>query len=268
MFKDITIGQYVRGDSFIHTLNPTVKLFCFILVMTSIFMAANPMDAGVVAGFFLISALLTGISLRYLIKGVRPLAFLIILTFFLQLFFGGSGPTGVSEVLFRLGPLEATSYGLQKGLEVLFRLLFLVMFTSILTLTTTPISLTFGIEKLLSPFTRLGLPVHEFALMLTIALRFIPTLVMEADKIVKAQKARGADFESGGLVHRVKNFLPLLIPLFLNSFKRAEELSLAMEVKCYTGGEGRTRMKSYPVRFRDLIALSAVACVIAGVVVL
>ncbi|PKK91405.1 MAG: transporter [Candidatus Wallbacteria bacterium HGW-Wallbacteria-1] len=266
MFKDITIGQYVRGESFVHSLNPTVKLICFLLVMIAIFLCRTPGDAGLVALFFFLSALFTGIPITYLMKGIRPLAFLIFLTFFLQLFFGGTGPTGVSRVIFTLGPLEATQYGLEKGLEVLFRLLFLVMFTSVLTLTTTPISLTFGIEKLLSPFNRMGLPVHEFALMLTIALRFIPTLVMEADKIVKAQKARGADFESGGLISRVKNFLPLLIPLFLNSFKRAEELSLAMEVKCYTGGEGRTRMKSYPVKGRDLLAFIAVCAILSGVV--
>jgi energy-coupling factor transport system permease protein len=157
--------------------------------------------------------------------------------------------------LFTIGPLKATDYGLFKGLQIVFRLVILVLFTSLLTLTTTPISLTFGIEKLFGPLKKIKLPVHEFALMMTIALRFIPTLIIETDKIMKAQKSRGADFESGGLIQRMKNFLPLLIPLFLNSFKRAEELAQAMEIKCYTGGHGRTRMKIYPFEFRDFITL-------------
>lgn len=259
MFKDITIGQYIKRDSQIHSINPGVKLIIFFLLMFSVFTASQSMDYVILILFFLLVQLFSKLPLMFVLKGVRPLMFLILLTFFLQLFFSGNmvvEPSAKIQVLFNIGPFTATFQGLTKGLQIVFRLVILVLFTSLLTLTTTPISLTFGIEKVFGPLKKIRVPVHEFALMMTIALRFIPTLIIETDKIMKAQKSRGADFESGSIIQRMKNFMPLLIPLFLNSFKRAEELAQAMEVKCYTGGQGRTRMKNYPLELRDFIALA------------
>ena len=186
------------------------------------------------------------IPFRVILKGLKPIMLIIAITFFINIFFTSG------EVLFKLGPLKVSKEGLSQAVFMALRLILLLVGTSLLTLTTSPILLTDGIEKLLTPFSRIGLPAHELAMMMTIALRFIPTLLEETDKIMKAQMARGADFESGNVINRAKNLVPLLVPLFINSFRRAEELAFAMEARCYRGGENRTRLKELKLKKTDV----------------
>ena len=189
------------------------------------------------------------LPLKFIIKGLKPLMFIILITFAINLFLTKG------EVLFEIGPLTITKEGLRQSVFMALRLVFLITGTSLLTLTTSPIALTDGIERLLSPFKKIGLPAHELAMMMTIALRFIPTLLEETDKIMKAQMARGADFESGNILSRARNLVPLLVPLFINAFRRADELATAMEARCYRGGEGRTRLNELKFRSRDYVVL-------------
>ncbi len=198
---------------------------------------------------FLTGLGLSRVPVKYVFKGLRPLIIILLLTIFVNMFMVEG------EVFYSLGPLDITREGLVQAARMATRLVLLVMGASLLTLTTSPIALTDGIEKLLSPFRRVGVPAHELAMMMTIALRFIPTLLDETDKIMKAQMARGADFESGNLVNRAKNLVPLLVPLFISAFRRADELALAMESRCYRGGKGRTRLKVLHMAGRDYLAL-------------
>ena len=238
MLKNITIGQYIPGESVIHHLDPRTKILCIITLVVALFFVKFFISYGVFLLIFLAPILIASIPVKYVIKGLRPLLFIILLTFIINIFVLKEG-----EVIFTLGPLIATAGGLRQGAFMAIRLMILVIGTSLLTLTTSPISLTDGIEKLLNPFKRIGVPAHELAMMMTIALRFIPTVMEEADKIMKAQMARGADFESGNIFNRAKSLVPLLVPLFISAFRRAEELAMAMEARCYRGGENRTRMK-------------------------
>ena len=247
--KNITLGQYVPGDSFLHRLDPRSKLLLTLAYIVAIFMVQGP-------GGYLLSALLVyacaraaSLPFRFLLRGLKPLRFVILFTAVINLFMNGGG-----DILFKVGFLRATWSGLYTALFFAFRLLFLVLGTSILTLTTSPIALTDAIERLLSPLRAIRFPAHELAMMMTIALRFIPTLIEEADKIMKAQSARGADFESGNMFKRAKALIPLLIPLFISAFRRAGELAMAMEARCYRGGEGRTRMRV--LRYGRLDALA------------
>jgi len=250
VLKDITIGQYIPGDSAIHLLDPRTKIIAVVLYMVGLFMAGNASGYLLVTVFTVAVVVISRIPLITLLKGLRPLWFILVLTFGLHSFL----TEGL--VLWKWGILKITSEGLRQGFFMSLRLVYLVTITSLLTLTTTPISLTDGIERVLKA---LRIPVaHELAMMMTIALRFIPTLIDETEKIMKAQMARGADFESGGLLARAKSLVPLLVPLFLSAFRRADELAVAMEARCYRGGENRTRMKQLRMAGRDYAAFAAV----------
>ena len=262
MMKNITMGQYYPVDSFVHRLDPRMKIILTILMIVAVFMVHSLVGYAIVLGFVYLTARMANVPFKLLIKGLKPLRLILILTFVLNLFFN-SGET----VLFHWSFITLTAEGLSTAVHYTLRLGFLVLGTSLLTLTTSPVTLADGIELLLSPFKRFHFPAHELAMMMTIALRFIPTLLEEADKIMKAQMARGADFESGNLMARAKAMIPLLVPLFVSAFRRAGDLAMAMEARCYHGGENRTRLRVLRITRNDWIALAAV-CVLMGLIVL
>lgn len=240
MLRDITIGQYYSAESPIHKMDPRFKILASIAYLVSLFMVDYMWSYLVVVAFIGMCIYLSKVPLGFITRGLKPIMMLIIFAFVINLFFT---PANGNEPLLHIGFIKVYAEGLERAFFMAFRLILLIMGTSLLTLTTSPIELTDGIEYLLNPFKRIGLPAHELAMMMTIALRFIPTLLEETDKIMKAQMARGADFESGNLVNRAKALIPLLVPLFISAFRRADELAMAMEARCYRGGEGRTRMK-------------------------
>ena len=262
MMKNITMGQYYPVDSFVHRLDPRMKIILTILMIVAVFMVHSLVGYAIVLGFVYLTARMANVPFKMLLKGLKPLRLILILTFVLNLFFN-SGET----VLFHWSFITLTAEGLSTAVHYTLRLGFLVLGTSLLTLTTSPVTLADGIELLLSPFKRFHFPAHELAMMMTIALRFIPTLLEEADKIMKAQMARGADFESGNLMARAKAMIPLLVPLFVSAFRRAGDLAMAMEARCYHGGENRTRLRVLRITRNDWIALAAV-CVLMGLIVL
>lgn len=249
MIKDITIGQYVPGDSFIHKLDPRTKILISLLFIVQLFLIKGFLGYIFALAFIVCTVVIAKLSPRYLYKGLKPVFALITITALINLFMIDG-----KELIWEWGFLKIYKEGLTTAVFMVLRLIFLIMGTSLLTLTTSPIELTDGIEKLLNPFKKLGLPAHELAMMMTIALRFIPTLMDETDKIMKAQMARGADFDSGNLINKAKSLIPLLVPLFISSFRRADELAMAMEARCYRGGEGRTRMKQLKMHSRDSVA--------------
>lgn len=261
MLTNVNFGQFVPGDSLIHKLDPRTKILLTILYIIILF-SASGFWAYLTTGVFTLGiVLISKTGVRNVLRSIKPLMIIIFLTVILQAIFNREG-----TILISLGPLDIYSGGIIFGLLMATRLILLISFTSILTLTTSPIALTDGIETLLNPFKRIGLPAHELAMMMTIALRFIPTLLNEAQKIMKAQQSRGADFESGNIFERAKALLPLLIPLFISAFRRADELAMAMEARCYRGGEGRTRMKVLKTSYLDYIA-SATMLVFGSVVI-
>ena len=261
MLKDITIGQYFPGDSIVHRLDPRIKIIIISLFIMSLFFVNNFIPYIFILGFILMVVSITKIPLKFILKGIRPLMFIILITFFINIFMTKG------EVLIDLfGPFTITKEGLYLAVFMAIRLVFLITGTSLLTLTTSPIALTDGIEKLLSPFKKIGLPAHELAMMMTIALRFIPTLLEETDKIMKAQMARGADFESGNILSRAKNLVPLLVPLFINAFRRADELATAMEARCYRGGDNRTRLNELKLKNLDIISLVTMIIFFGGII--
>ncbi|HEY8363198.1 MAG TPA: energy-coupling factor transporter transmembrane component T [Tissierellaceae bacterium] len=249
MLKDITVGQYFPGNSFIHKLDPRVKIIITVLFIVSLFFINSYIPYLFIVAYIYLVTKISKIPIRYILKGIKPLMFIILITFFINVFMTKG------EVLISIGSLQISKEGLYIGVFMALRLIFLITGTSLLTLTTSPISLTDGIEELLSPFKKIGLPAHELAMMMTIALRFIPTLLEETDKIMKAQMARGADFESGNILNRAKSLVPLLVPLFINAFRRAEELATAMEARCYRGGENRTRLNELKLDKTDIVSL-------------
>lgn len=261
MIGNLTIGQFIPGNSFAHRLDPRTKILIILVFIIVLFMARGFVPWALLAAFTLVAITVSQTPPRMLIRGLKPVLFIIILTVSLNLFMTRG------TALFRLGPLVATREGLAFGLLMGFRIILLIMFSSLLTLTTSPIALTDGLEALLKPFQRIGMPAHELAMMMSIALRFIPTLLEEADKIMKAQMARGADFETGSFLQRARSLVPLLVPLFVSAFRRADELAMAMEARCYKGGEGRTRMKQLRATARDYLALGATLAVAAVVVI-
>ncbi len=252
MFKDIIIGQYVPGKSPLHRINPSVKIIFTILFITALFIISSPISYGVFTVYMAVLVIISGIPVKLLVKGIRPMLWILILTALLNLFMT-PGETAFRIPLYFFS-LNVTFEGIKSGALMLTRLLYLITGTSFLTLTTSPLQLTDGIEKLLMPFNKIKVPSHEIAMMMTIALRFIPTLAEESDKIMKAQTARGADFETGNLIKRAKAMIPLLIPLFVSAFRRADELATAMEARCYRGGKNRTKMKQTHFARIDLIA--------------
>lgn len=248
MLKDITLGQYVPGDSLLHRLDPRSKIMASLFYIIALFLLKSPLAYGAISVFTAALVLLSALPLRYVLRGIRPIFYIVIFTMVLNFFLTPG------EVIWKLGPLKVTDQGLRMGVFMGWRLLLLVVTSSLLTLTSSPIALTDGIEHLLRPFKRFGIPAHELAMMMTIALRFIPTLLEETDKIMKAQMARGADFETGNIIQRARGMIPLLVPLFVSAFRRADELATAMEARCYRGGEGRTRLKELQYAGRDMVA--------------
>ncbi|MGN0604444.1 MAG: energy-coupling factor transporter transmembrane component T family protein [Oscillospiraceae bacterium] len=249
MLKDITIGQYFPGKSVVHRLDPRFKIIITAIFIVSLFCADNFLGLLISCVFMLISFLISQIPFKLMLKSIKPIIPIIIFTTVLNLFF----LDGVT--LFKIGFIKITYEGLRTSGFMIVRIIALIMGTSLLTYTTSPITLTDAIERLMSPLAKIHLPVHELAMMMTIALRFIPTLIEETDKIMSAQKARGADMESGNLMQRAKALTPILIPLFVSAFRRAEELALAMECRCYHGGDGRTRLKELKSTSADYTAL-------------
>lgn len=260
MIKNITIGQYIPGDTPIHRLDPRVKILATIAYISVLFFIKGFFPYVYVLAYLGTVIWLSEISVKTILKSLKPLAVIIILTVIFNIFLAPGEP------LIKYGFFVVTKEGLSLAFYMGLRLMFLITGASLLTLTTSPISLTDGIEKLLNPFRKIGVPAHELAMMMTIALRFIPTLLDETDKIMKAQMARGADFESGNLFNRAKAMIPLLVPLFISAFRRAEELALAIEARCYRGGEGRTRMKQLKLQKVDFAATIVTLLLIAGVV--
>ncbi|QJA09899.1 energy-coupling factor transporter transmembrane protein EcfT [Romboutsia sp. CE17] len=249
MLKDITIGQHYPTQSLIHKLDSRVKLVATFIFMVSLFIINKFWPYSLVIISLLGIIKLSKIPFRYILKGLKPLRWIILFTFVINIFF----LPGENPVL-SFGFLKVTQEGISQAIFMAIRLTLLVLGTSMLTLTTSPMDLTDGIERLLSPFNKVGLPVHELAMMMTIALRFIPTLLDETDKIMKAQMSRGADFESKNLIDRAKNLVPLLVPLFVSAFRRADELGTAMEARCYRGGYNRTKMKQSILTKADYIS--------------
>lgn len=252
MLKDITLGQYFPGNSFIHRLDPRTKLIALIVYIVALFVAVNWISYGIVFLFLAVVIAISTIPLKSIFRGMKPLIFILIFTGILNLFF-----TGGETVLASFWGITITIEGMVRAVFMVLRILMLITGTFLLTYTTSPIALTDGLESLLSPLKLIRVPVHELAMMMCIALRFIPTLIEETDKIMSAQKARGADFESGSLMKRVKALVPILVPLFISAFRRADELATAMECRCYQGGTGRTKMKILRYHRGDLTAFFA-----------
>ena len=246
---DITLGQYYPGNSFIHRLDPRTKILSTLLLIVAVFLANTAIGYAALCAMVLFIILVSGLPFMLVLKSVKPLLFIIVLTLVLHAVMGQG-----EHVLYQWKFIKVTEEGLQLGVQMAMRLILLLMISSILTFTTSPIVLTDGIEALLRPFRVVGVPAHELAMMMTIALRFIPTLMEETDRIIKAQTARGADFSGGNRLGRAKNMVPILVPLFISAFRRADDLAVAMEARCYRGGEGRTRMHQLAYRSGDVMA--------------
>lgn len=263
MTNAIVLGQFVPGDSPVHRLDPRTKILAMIAYIVLVFLV-RAMPVFAVPLLFVLGALLaSGVPARYALSSLRPMRWLIAFMFLINLFF-----TQGDRVLFSWWIIRVTAEGLRQAVFISLRLILLVAGTSLLTLTTSPIALTDGLERLLKPLKRIRFPAHELAMMMTIALRFIPTLLEETERIRKAQMARGADFETGGLLARARAMVPLLVPLFVSAFRRADELAMAMESRCYHGGEGRTRMHELHYARRDLLAALLIALLLAAVPVI
>lgn len=263
MIKDITIGQFFPGNSVIHRLDPRIKLLITVLYIVMLFVADGLTGLGVGVIFLLVAFLMSGIPFKMMLKSIKPLVPIILFTGILNLFFISSG-----EPLVEWHFIRITDQGVKTMIFMALRIILLICGTSLLTYTTSPITLTDAIERILSPLKVIKFPAHEIAMMMTIALRFIPTLIEETDKIMSAQKARGADMETGNIIRRAKALIPILIPLFVSAFRRAEELALAMECRCYHGGEGRTRLKQLKTAPRDYVAVAITVIFLAAVIVL
>ena len=263
MLKDITLGQYFPGTSVIHRLDPRTKLLGVILYIVALFLSKSWISYGVVLCFLIFAISVSKIPPKSIVSGMKPLVIILVFTGILNLFYSDGG-----VVLVKLWKLTITTEGLKRAILMTSRILMLISGTFLLTYTTSPISLTDGLESLLGPLKKLHVPVHELSMMMCIALRFIPTLIEETDKIMNAQKARGADFETGSIIDRAKALIPVLVPLFISAFRRADELATAMECRCYQGGEGRTKMKLLRYGRNDFFAFGGLAALIAVIAVL
>lgn len=260
MLKDITIGQYFPGKSIIHKLDPRVKIILVFLFIVTLFVANDVTSLLINVAFVIVLYVISRIPLKMILKGLKPIIPIIIFTAILNIFFVDG------RVLWKIGFIEVTDKGLEMSAIMIIRVLCLIAGTSLLTYTTSPIALTDALERLMKPLNKIKVPVHELAMMMTIALRFIPTLIEETDKIMSAQKARGADMETGSIVQRAKALVPILIPLFVSSFRRADELAMAMECRCYRGGEGRTRMRQLHIRFMDILSIFVVSAFLVATI--
>ncbi len=264
MLKDITLGQYFPGNSFMHKLDPRMKLLLTVLYVVALFMVPRFLGFAIVGVLISLVIAFSGISLKVVLRGLKPLMFIVVFTAFFNLLYGGGDP--IFPQIAWLSWLRTG--GVRNALFMILRIVLLILGTSYLTYTTSPVMLTDALERVLRPLKVFRLPVHELAMMMTIALRFIPTLIDETDKIINAQKARGADFETGNIVRRAKALIPILIPLLISAFRRAEELADAMECRCYHGGEGRTRYKVYSFSWRDFMALGLMVAVMVAIILI
>ena len=262
MLKDITLGQYFPGNSVVHRLDPRTKLIALIVYIVALFSAGNWLSYTMVFVFLSGTVVISEIPVKAIVRGMKPLVMILVFTGILNLLF-----TAGETVLVQFWRITITLEGVTMAIFMVIRILMLISATFLLTYTTSPISLTDGLESLLSPLKKLHLPIHELAMMMCIALRFIPTLIEETDKIISAQKARGADFENGSLLQRVKALVPILVPLFISAFRRADELATAMECRCYQGGDGRTKMKLLRFKRVDYITFFLLP-VLAGAVIM
>lgn len=260
MFREITIGQYYPVDSLLHRLDPRVKLVGTLIYIISLFVVNNYLGYIAVVIFLASVIILSKVPLGFILKGLKPILFLLIFTVGFNLFLTSGTP------VFKIWIITITKEGIITASKMGFRLIFLILGSSIMTYTTTPNQLTDGLESLLWPLNKIKVPVHEIAMMMSIALRFIPILVEETDKIMKAQMARGADFESGNIIQRSKSLIPILIPLFVSAFRRANDLAMAMEARCYRGGKGRTKMKPLKYVKRDIITYFAIMIYVASTI--
>ncbi len=262
MIRDITLGQYYPGESVIHRLDPRIKIMATLCFIVSLFVVDSFWGFAFAT---LIMGVIIGVSrvpLKFILRGLKPIFIIILFTFVLNMFMYDG------EILVKIWKLKITDVGLYRAFFMASRLILLIIGSSLLTLTTKPINLTDGIESLLSPGKKIGVPAHELAMMMTIALRFIPTLLEETDKIMKAQQARGADFETGSILRRAKNLIPILVPLFISAFRIAQDMAMAREARCDRGGEGRTRMNSMKMGLRDAVAVVLTLLFLAAIIVL
>jgi energy-coupling factor transport system permease protein len=262
MLKDITLGQYFPGNTLAHRLDPRTKLLVTVLYIIALFSAHSLWSYALLVLVLAISVRVSRVGIKALLRGLKPVLFIIAFTAILNLFYTPG------RTLVQFWVLRITYEGVRTAITMMLRIMLLIMGTFLLTYTTSPIRLTDGLESLLSPLKKIKLPVHELAMMMSIALRFIPTLIEETDKIMSAQKARGADFESGNLFQRAKALIPLLVPLFISAFRRADELATAMECRCYHGGEGRTKLNVLRYEARDYLVLAAYLALAIGIIIL
>ena len=262
MLKDITLGQYFPGNTVVHRLDPRTKLLMVVVYIVALFLAKWWVSYGVMLAFLVTAVMLSHIKPKALFRGLKPLIVIMVFTALINLFYSDG------EVLVKFWIFRITREGLVQAAFLVLRIMMLVTGTFLMTYTTSPIALTDGMESLLSPLKKLHFPVHELSMMMSIALRFIPTLIEETDKIISAQKARGADFESGNIFRRAKALVPILVPLFVSAFRRADELATAMECRCYHGDEGRTKLKQLHYRARDIITLLLGAALLGGIITL
>ncbi len=263
MLRDITLGQYYQTDSIIHRLDPRVKITATLLFLVSLFIVDNFIGYIIAAVFLAVVIKLSKVPVKFIFKGMKAIYLLLLITMVFNLFLTPG------EAIFSIWKLTITKEGLRTAIMMGVRLVFLITGSSVMTLTTTPNQLTDGLEKLMNPLKKVHVPVHEISMMMSIALRFIPILLEETDKIMKAQIARGADFESGSLINRAKSLIPLLVPLFISAFRRANDLAMAMEARCYRGGDGRTKMKPLIYKKRDAVAYLVIVlyltiCIVVG----
>jgi len=263
VLKDITLGQYFPGNSPVHRLDPRTKLLLLVVYIAALFCAVSWISYGLILAFLITVIAVSKIPLKSIVSGMKPLVLIVVFTAVLNLFF----TTGEAPLISFWG-IHIYKEGILRAVFMVARILMLITGTFLLTYTTSPIALTDGLESLLSPLKIIRLPVHELSMMMCIALRFIPTLIEETDKIMSAQKARGADFETGSLLRRVKALVPILVPLFISAFRRADELATAMECRCYQGGEGRTKMKMLRYKRQDLLAYGIGILLLAAVITL
>nr|WP_325299148.1 energy-coupling factor transporter transmembrane component T [uncultured Dysosmobacter sp.] len=263
MLKDITLGQYFPGTTLAHKLDPRTKILLVVLYIIALFCAKGLVTYAIMALCLAVCVRISKVGLKALVRGLKPVLFIIIFTGVLNLFF-----TPGDRYLVEWGILRISDTGIRNAVFMVVRIMLLIMGTFLMTYTTSPISLTDGLEQLLNGLKKFRVPVHELAMMMSIALRFIPTLIEETDKIMSAQKARGADFESGNIIQKAKALIPILVPLFISAFRRADELATAMECRCYHGGEGRTKLHVLQYQRRDWVALGAGTVITVGVIVL
>lgn len=258
MLKDVTLGQFFPGDTVAHRLDARTKLILVIVYIIALFQAVGWVSYAAVTAVTALCMALSHIAPRHIFKGLKPMLFIIALTALLNIFYTEGTPILPGWII--------TWEGIGRAVQMVLRIVLLITGTFLLTYTTSPIALTDGLEKLMNPLKKIKVPVHEMTMMMSMALRFIPTLIEETDKIMSAQKARGADFETGSLIDRAKALLPVMVPLFVSAFRRADELAVAMESRCYHGGEGRTRMKQLKLALRDFIALILSGAFLAGMI--